>query len=590
VTTGRVPAGPHVRAACRRHIDDLEHGPARGLRFDLELVNRAIGFFRDVLRLNGGEHEGQPFHLSPWQQFVVGSIFGWLAADGYRRFRTAYLEIGKGNGKSPLAGGIGLYCLVSDREARAEVYAAAAKKDQAMILFRDAVAMVKQSQDLLQRLVLTGPILDPDHIGYPAKGSWFNPIGRDGNTQSGPRPHCSLIDELHEHPNAGVIDMLAAGIKGRRQPLQIEITNSGFDRQSVCYQHHEYSNRVVNAKPGDKDFDDEWFAYVCALDKGDDPIKDESCWPKANPNLGVSIHPPYLRKQVREALGMPAKLSKVKRLNFCMWVDAEDPWIDGPLWMACEEELDEAEMLSELAQCDEVVGALDLSGVNDLTALALVGTREVTRLEELVRVVFGTVEFWTPKDTLGERTRSDRVPYELWVEQEWMTATPGRSVDYAWVAQRIVELQIALPQFKRLAFDPYRIKYLERELAQVHCEIELIPHPQGYYKPRDKKAPDPKRPVTTKDDPPEPNLWMPRSLELVEELITDKRLRVRRNPCLTWNVASVVAVPDKQNNRIFDKRKSRGRIDGIVALAMATGLAHEKPAPPAPRKFQMLIL
>lgn len=541
-------AGPHVRAACRRHLADLRDGAKRGLRFDVQAVERAIGFFRDVLCLNGGEHEGAPFVLSPWQRFIVGSLFGWLRADGHRRFRTAYIEIGKGNGKSPLAAGIGLYCLCSDNEPRAEVYAAATKKDQAMILFRDAVAMVDQSPELHSRLIKTGG-QQCWNLGFPATGGFFRAISSDDG-QSGPRPHCSLIDEVHEHPNATVINMLQAGQKGRRQPLTVEITNSGFDRTSICYQHHEYSLRVVQGL----EQNDEWFAYVCALDDGEDPLDPrtgEACWIKSNPNLGVSIQLDYLRKQVREARGMPAQASIVRRLNFCQWVDAANPWIAGPLWLATEREID---ALSLLAEADEVVGALDLSGTNDLSALAMSG--------KVGDLVIACVEFWTPKDTVEERAKRDKVPYGLWVEQGHITATPGRAVDYAFVAQRLAELQ-TLVNLRRVAFDPYRIKYLEVELDRANVEIQLIEHPQGYYKVQ------PKKDAKGKDLP---ALWMPRSVELLEQLIVSARLQVQKNPCLTWNSASAVLEADPKNNRIFTKRKSRGRIDGIVALAMDVGL------------------
>lgn len=569
VVNGETLAGPNVRGACRRHLADLKEGKARGLRFDLVLVNRAIGFFRDVLRLNGGEHEGRPFHLEPWQAFIVGSLFGWLGSDGFRRFRTAYIEIGKGNGKSPLCAGIGLYCLCADNEPRAEVYAAATKKDQAMILFRDAVAMVNQSPELHAKIAQTGG-QNPWNLSYG--GSFFRAISSDDG-QSGPRPHCSLIDEVHEHTNSGVVDMLGLGQKGRRQPLTVEITNSGFDRTSICFQHHEYSGRVTSGM----EENDEWFAYVCGLDEGDDPMKDESCWPKANPNLGVSVTLKYLRKEVREAIGMPAKASIVKRLNFCVWVDAENPWIEGPLWMACEDKFD---AISELQQCSEVVGALDLSGTRDLTALALAGLVET--------VITCVVEFWTPKDTLIERARTDRVPYDSWVEDGYMTATPGRNVDYGFVAQRLSELQVILPSFRRLCFDPYRIKYLEKELDELGIEIELIPHGQGYYKAHDKPSEDQKK--AKAGDKPRPNMWMPRSIELLEKAIPEKRFRVQRNPCLTWNSASAVLEADSKNNRIFSKRKSRGRIDGLVAAAMATGLLHEDAPPPKKREFQLFTL
>lgn len=612
VDAGLVLAGPWVRLACARHLRDLQEAHRRSLRWDLPKALRAIGFFRDVLRLNGGEHEGRRFELEPWQAFIIGSLFGWVRADtGYRRFRTAYIEAAKGSGKSPLCAGAGLYCMVADDEPRAEVYSAASKKDQAMILFRDAVAMVDQSPDLHSAIVKTGGI-NPWNLSYPVTGSFFRAISSDDG-QSGPRPHCSLIDEIHEHTDGTVVNMLGLGQKGRRQPLTIEITNSGFDKTSICYQHHEYSTRVVQARtPDDESFDDEWFAYVCALDDGDDPFLDEACWPKANPNIGVTIPIEYLRKQVREARGMPAKASIVKRLNFCMWVDAENPWIDGPLWLACQDrETPREDALLELAKCYRVAGALDLSGARDLTALALAGE---TDTETLLYC-----ELFTPKDTLEERAKTDRVPYDAWVDAGYLTATPGRSVDYRFVAQRMVEIQTEAPQFGAAAFDPYRIKYLERDLDEINAQFTLVSHPQGYFKPqeRDQKTLKPGETLP-------PVLWMPRSIELLTAAIFArspeviaareiergeeesrgeavaapvqpappvKPLRVLWNPCLNWCSASAVLEADPKNNNIFSKRKSRGRIDGIVASAMAIGLLLDGvPQKAPPPKFKMVII
>lgn len=551
---GQIVAGPYVRAACRRHLQDLVEGPARGLRWNLDNVHRVIGFFRDVLVLNVGEAEDAkliPFVLQPPQAFIIGSIFGWVhRATGFRRFRTCYVEEGKGNGKSPTAAGIGLYGTVADNEPGAECYAAATNIDQALIMFRDAIAMRDHSPTLKATLVKNGGA-NCRNLSYPKRGAFFRAI-TSGDGKSGPRPHFSLVDELHEHPNSNVVDMLSLGQKGRRQPLIFEITNSGFDKQSVCYQHHEYSIRVAQGL----EIDDTWFAYVCALDEGDDPLKDESCWPKANPLLGVTIQPEYLRKQVREALGMPGKQSTVKRLNFCMWTDAKNPWIDGPTWLAVEDEFD---ALTELAECDEVFGALDLSGTRDLTALALTG-RRLSAPDDLV----ARCEFWTPRDTLIERAKTDKAPYELWEKAGHITATPGRAVDYAWVAQRILELQLLIPALRAIAFDPYRINYLQKELDALNVEIELRPHPQGYYKPLPKKD---------KDGNDVQVLWMPRSIELLSRRVLDRKVRVQRNPCLTWNSASAVLEADQKNNSIFAKRKSYGRIDGIVAMAMAVGFA-----------------
>jgi phage terminase large subunit-like protein len=415
VIAREIVAGPLVRAACQRHLKDLEDAPHRGLVWKPELALRAIAFFADVLRLPAvdsddvsGEQivdasKSAPFVLHVSQQFIVGSLFGWYNADGTRRFRTAFVEIGKGNGKSPLAAGIGLYMLTADRQPNAEVYASAAVKDQAKIQYRDAVNMVQASEDLLEILQQHGE-KEVYNLVNVRTGGFFKPISAEKRGLDGKRVHCSLLDELHEHPSSIVADKMRAGTKGMRNALVFEITNSGFDRTSVCYQHHEYSDRVVTGQV----VDDSWFAYVCGLDEGDEPLVDESCWPKANPLLNVTITPRYLRELVREARGMPAKASIVKRLNFCIWVDAENPAIDQEVWRAAEDEFEYPEA--------EPVGALDLSGTRDLTALALWWPGEVAR---------AAVEFWTPKEGLLDRAKRDRVPYDLWVEQGHITATPG---------------------------------------------------------------------------------------------------------------------------------------------------------------------
>ncbi|WP_207953679.1 terminase large subunit [Shewanella decolorationis] len=536
VASGEFLAGPDIRNACKRHLKDLETGHERGLFFDLASANRAISFFPKVLRLSGGDHEGKPFNLLDWQAFIVGSLFGWKDADGTRRFRMCYVESGKGSGKSPLAGGIGLYGLVADGEASAEIYAAATKKDQAMVLFRDAVSMVNQSPQLSSRLKKSGTGQSVWNLAYLAKNSFFRPISSD-NGQSGPRPHMALIDEVHEHKNNNVVEMMRAGTKGRKQALIFMITNSGHDRTSVCYSYHEYGKAIC---AGTKE-DDSFFAFICSLDEGDDPINDESCWQKANPSLGHTFTHKYLREQVTQAKGMPAKESIVRRLNFCQWVDSASPWLSADTWMDCEDDFDITELYGE-----ECFGGLDLSGTRDLTALALYFPRVKTLL----------VDFWTPKDTLLDRERTDNVPYSAWLRQGFIHAPPGHAVDYSFVAERVAELS-ALFEIKSIGFDQYRIHYLEPELAEANVFIPLVKHGQGYYKAS------------------ESNLWMPRSIELFEKLITSKEIRIKTNPCLRWNAASAVLEADAKDNRIFTKKKSTGRIDGVVAAAMAVGTALE---------------
>ena len=215
VVAGERVAGPHVRGQCARHLLDMKEGHKRGLVWNVEESEKAQGFYADVLKLNGGDFEGKPFVLLPWQQFVIGSLFGWMGADGHRRFRNAYIETAKGSGKSPLAAGVGMLGLVADNEPRAEIYSAATKKDQAMILFRDAVAMVDQSPELGKRLQKSGTGERCWNLAYMAQGAFFRPISSDDG-QSGPRPHIGLIDELHEHKTNTVVEMMRAGTKSRR--------------------------------------------------------------------------------------------------------------------------------------------------------------------------------------------------------------------------------------------------------------------------------------------------------------------------------------------------------------------------------------
>jgi len=577
---GSIIAGPHVRAAGERHLRDLVDGPKRGLIWRPDLAARLHRYFRTVLRLAGGEHEGKPFSLQPWQDFVVGSLFGWLGPDGYRRFRTAFVETGKGSGKSPLAAGIGMYMLHADDEPRAEVYAAATKKDQAMILFRDAVAMAQQSVRLSAHLTTSGgnPIWNLAHL---PSSSFFRPISSDDG-QSGPRPHCALLDEIHEHKSPLVVDMMRAGTKGRRQALILGITNAGADRQSVCFTLHEYGIKVAAGQLED----DSFFAYICALDEGDDPLTDEAdpalgyprSWAKANPSIGVTIQPKYLMEQVREARGMPAKESVVRRLNFCEWVDAVNPWIDGDLWRACE--VDRVDGMD----VDGAVLGLDLGSKRDLVAASRV-VLENGKFRAQLR-------FWTPAETLEERERMDRVPYSAWVRAGFLRTSPGRSMDYAVVVRDLADW---LTNAWALAFDQWRIEDFQRALDQAGIDswiwdppkmtdgvgLKLVRHGQGWgggaVELDAQGQPLPKR-----------TLWMPQSIGVLEDAVVSGRLQVERNPCLTWNSASAVIERDAAGNPKWEKRKSTGRIDGIVALSQAVGLA-DQPAARVP-DYSIMIL
>jgi phage terminase large subunit-like protein len=530
VNRGKIVAGPHVRAACLRHLDDLEDGPRRGLKFNLALVKRAIGFYRDVLRLNGGEFEGLAYELLNWQSFIVGSLFGWVNDEGFRRFRIAYVETAKGSGKSPLAAGVGLYGLMADNEPRAEIYAAATKKDQAMVLFRDAVAMVNLSPELFRRLKQSGVGDSVWNIAWLDKGSFFRPISADDG-QSGPRPHVALLDEIHEHRTAYVVEMLKAGQKGRRQPLMFMITNSGTDKHSVCWEYHDYGAKVSAQQVKD----DSFFAYVCALDEADDPFKDRTCWPKANPSLGVTIPVRYLEEQITQARGMPSKESVVRRLNFCQWVESNSPAISSQAWFACEDRVWEVELAGRRCW-----GGLDLSSTQDLTALVIIF--EPSEADLQWRMLSW---FWLPGDGLHDKADRDRVPYIAWREAGQLLTTPGKAINKLAVIRQVAETAAAF-DLQSVAYDRWRIEDMKMIMDQEGIELPLVPFGQGF-----------------KDMSP--------AVDEFERRLISSAWRHNGNPVMTWCAANAVYATDPAGNRKIAKDRVTGRVDGIVAAIMATG-------------------
>jgi len=575
VTSGEKVAGPLVRLAGERHLRDLKDGPKRGLTWDFPSAEWVFGFFEKVLRLAGGEHEGKPFILQPPQKFIIGSLFGWKNSTGAYRFTTAFVEIGKGAGKSPLGGGLGIYKMTADHEPRAECYAAAVDKDQAKIPFRDAVAMVDQSPALNKRILKT-PMDNADvtkvwNLAHLESGSFFRPIASEntGRGKSGFRPFFVLLDEIHEHPTDSMVEFMRKNVKGRRNGLVFMITNSGTTNKATVYwRYHSYSEKVLKGTF----IDDEMFCYVCGLDKGDD-WTNPKVWPKANPMIGVTIPISYLEKEVREAIGMPSKQSLTRRLNFCELVDSADPLFESIIWEANGGAVDLDRLRGR--RC---FGGLDLSSKNDLTALALIfeadepyvkiydcpgcgvsfGTYQsrCPRCNELVPLLRYVVTeanrkdvllfAWTPADTLATREHTDQAPYQYWVDEGYLMAVPGRSIDYGFVARKIAELT-ALYRIECIAFDRWRIDDMKRELEDADCNITLKEWGQGF---RD----------------------MNPAIEAIEEDVLNILLRHGRNPLLTSAIDNVKIVRDPAGNRKIDKEKSTGRVDPAVALAMASGL------------------
>lgn len=516
----------------------MKEGKKRGLVWNVDEANKALRFYSNVLKLNGGNFEGKPFELLPWQKFVVGSLFGWHGVDGFRRFRVAYVETAKGSGKSPLAAGIGMKGLVADNEPRAEIYSAATKKDQAMILFRDAVAMVDQSPELSKRLQKSGTGERCWNLAYMAQGAFFRPISSDDG-QSGPRPHIGLIDELHEHKTNTVVEMMRAGTKSRRQAMIFMITNAGHNRMGPCWSYHEYGAKVAAGEVED----DAFFPYVCSLDEQDDPFADESCWPKANPSLQDADLPgmKYIREQVVEAKGMPSKEAIVRRLNFCQWTDAESPWISGEVWRGAQRDFDWQDLRGRRA-----VAGLDLSSTTDLTGMVFL-VEPIEAGEPWLLVPFA----WLPDVELQRKADTDRVPYIQWRAEGYLDTTPGRAISKRVILQKLSAM-CDFFEIIAVGYDRWRIEDLMAMAADDGISLpEMKPVGQGY-----------------KDFSP--------ALETFERMLLNGEIAHAGHKVLDWCMSNAVIEQDGAENRKLSKEKATGRIDLAVAAVMAAGLVNQQ--------------
>lgn len=545
VCEGAEVASYLVRLACQRHLNDLEAAGARGLVWRAEAAQEVIDFFAEVLILpentdaaesrSADQSDPQPFVLSPFQQFIAGSLFGWYTVKGHRRFHQAYIETAKGSGKTPFGAGLMLYMLIADGEAGAQVYAAAVGKDQAKLAFTDAERMVEASpylSDLVDQKVNNLAVLET--------GSYFKPISSEKRGLDGKRVHGALIDELHEHPTPVVVNKMRKGIKGRRNALIVEITNSGFDRTSVCWNHHEYSRKVLEGTVQNE----EWFAFVCGLDpcdacrsKGkwfpsedcpdcDDWKTEGPHWLKANPNLGVSLPWDYVRTIVNQAKGMPSEVSDTLRFNFCVWTQGASRAIDMGKWAACQAIPDDDELIA--APC---YGGLDLGESDDFTAWARIWVLDDGRVAVKMR-------YWLPSIALERRPHR---PYDEWRRAKILTVTEGDITDYAKVRAQILE-DCRTDGIIAVAYDVRSAV----ETAQILAGegVDMIPTTQGFP--------------------------LHEAIKRLLELVVDGQLCHDKEVILTWMASNLVLQdsPDGSKKRIA-KDRAPEKIDGIAAIVNA---------------------
>ena len=519
VLAGRIVAGRLVRLACERHLRDLKTGKERGLYFDAAEAEHVIGFFA-LLKHSKGEWAGQPFILEPWEAFIVGCLFGWKRADGSRRFRTVYVSVARKNGKSTLTAGIGLYLAFFDDEPGAEVYAAATKRDQAKIVWSEASRMVKATSAMKRRITAF-----VGNLHVEATAQKFEPLGADADNMDGLNIHCAIIDELHAHKTRHMLDVLTTATGARRQPVIFVITTAGFDRNSVCWEQHDYSVKVLEEILPD----DTFFCFVAGIDEGDD-WRDEAVWPKANPNLNVSVKAEDLQAKCQRAQEVPGQQNAFRRLHLNEWTEQSERWLDMAVW-----DENGAPFDPSLLEGKGCYAGLDLSSTKDITALELWFPEESKVLSY----------FWVPAEGVRQRADRDRVPYDVWVREQYIEATPGNVVDYDIIRVRVNELR-QLYNIREIAIDRWNSTQLQTQL--IGDGFTVVPFGQGF---ASMTAP-------TKE---------------IERLVLERKLGHGGNPVLRWMASNVAVTQDAAGNLKIDKEKSSEKVDGMVALAMAIGRA-----------------
>ena len=492
-------------------------------RYDKKKADRAVTFIENLCHTKG-KWAGTPFWLLPWQEQLIRDIFGIVKADGNRQFRTAFVEICKKVGKSELAAAVALYLLYADNEPSAEVYGAAADRQQASIVFDVAKQMVEMSPALMKRSKLMGAtkrIVNYSNAGYYQVLS-AEVGGKHGFSVSG-----LVFDEIHTQPNRQLYDVLTKGSSDARQnPLHFIITTAGNDRHSIAYELHTKAVDILEGRRVDPTF----YPVVYGL-KDDEDWEDEANWYKVNPSLGYTVDIERLRDAYREAKQNPADEVTFKWLRCNMWVSSTVAWIPDAIYMRGNEAINAA-----LLEGRDCYAGLDLSSTGDITALVLIFPPRDEN-EKYVLLPY----FWIPEETIPRRVKANSVPYDIWEKQGYIMSTEGNVIHYDFIEKFIIYLSEKY-HILEIAVDRWNATQMIQNLEGEGFTI--VPFGQGF---SSMSAP-------TKE---------------FYRLLMEGRIIHGGNPVLRWMAGNVVIDTDPAGNIKVTKAKSKEKIDGIVAAIMA---------------------
>jgi len=494
--------------------------------YDKRRADFAVGFI-SMLKHTTGEWFGKPFRLMPWQEQIVRDIFGIVDNDGNRQFRTAYVEIGKKNGKSELAAAIALYLLFADGEAGAEVYSCAADINQASIVFNTAKAMVEQNKDLA---ALSKLIPSTKRITFPHMNSTYRVLSSETKSKQGFNVSGLIFDELFAQQTRELFDTMTKFTgDARRQPLYFLITTAGRDKTSICYEIHCKAKAVMDGSKIDPSF----YPAVFGIEEGDD-WEDEKVWRRVNPSIGVTIPYETVQAAYEQAKQNPAEEMHFRQFRLNEWCNADIRWMPMDKWDVLGEEIDWEDYEGRDCYC-----GLDLSSTGDLTALVLMFPPTAGDTKYTVMPFY-----WLPEDVIDLRTRRDHVPYEVWKKMGVFNTTEGNVVDYDYIVAFIGKLSERF-KIREIAYDRYGAEKIRRDLEELGAEhgFEVVPFGQGFISM----------------SPPSKDFY---------QFVMEGKIRHGRHPVLDWNMSNVIIDQDAAGNIKPNKKKSTEKIDGVVAMIM----------------------
>ena len=534
IQAGEIVACKRLKQQYAKLIDELDH-PRDPWVFDIERANRPIEFIETFCRHSKGKWIGQPVRLELFQKAMLQAIYGFVDKEnGLRRYREVFVLVGRKNGKSTLMSALGLYMMVGDGEGGAEVQCVATKRDQARIVFTEAVNMVSQSPALSKYIRKR-----KTDLYFPVTFSKFEPLASESHSLDGLNSHHVIMDELHAIKDRNLYDVMKQSMSAREQPILSMITTAGFVRECIYDDIYDYACKVLDGIIED----DRFLAFIYELDDRSE-WTDFRMWEKANPGLGTIKNYDDLAANVERAKNDPNFLPTVLTKDFNVRETV------AGAWLTFEQANNEATFDIEELRDTYGIGGVDLSAITDLTSGAVIIMRPGDPQLYVLSHSF------MPEESVEVRSKEDKVPYDRWVERGLITTCPGNRVDYRyvtdWFNKLLTEYGISVYW---VGYDPWNspvwVEDMEMRLGYVKGQ-NLIPVRMG---------------AKTLSAP---------MKELKADLAA-KRIIYNNNPVLKWALTNMSVEVDKNENiRPVKGKNKRQRIDPAVALIIAYTVLQSK--------------